>query len=198
MRKNSRILSVINGTCDDLSWSPDSTKVALSNREGEITIWDMNSYSKIKTFQSPVIKLEEELENYGIDEKVKNEIINFLSAILNQKELINYYKKEPILKKIKRFLEQIDEFQQDLKSELQELIDKISKAISIILRRIKLKDQFITRMNLIAEDKLESEDIAKLISLKGKTHYDVLRERFFFQYIIEWFYQIYSTEKLKK
>ncbi len=63
-----------------------------------------------------LIKFEKELEKSGIDEKVKSKIIKFLSDILNKKELINYYKKEPILRKVKIFLRQKDEFQQEYKS----------------------------------------------------------------------------------
>ncbi len=82
-------------------------------------------------------------------------------------------------------------------TEFQELIRNISNAITVILRKIKLDDQFKTRMNLIDEDKIKSEDIAKLTSLKGKSHYDVLRERFFFQNEIKQFYKDYSDELLK-
>jgi hypothetical protein len=142
-------------------------------------------------------KLEEELNNLEIEPSVKKGIIKFLSDILNQNELINYYKKEKILTKIKIFLEQIDDFQEEGKSELHELIKKISKAMSLILRRIHLRDQFITRMDLVENDKIKSEDIAKLTSLKGKSHYDVLRERFFFQNITDWFYEIYRSKEYK-
>lgn len=168
-------------------------EICSDQRESEAIIIKYKQYLKRKF----LIKLEKELKNYGIDEKLKNKIVKFLSDVLNQKELVNYYKKEPIMKKIKVFLEQIDDFQHDLKSELQELMNKISAAISIILRRIELRDQFITRINLVAEDKIKPEDIAKLTSLKGKSHYDVLRERFFFQYIVDWIYELYSKDKLK-
>jgi hypothetical protein len=144
-----------------------------------------------------LIELEKELKNYGIDETIKNKIIQFLSDILNQKESIHYYKKAVIIKKIKKFLENIVYFQQGFKSELQELMNKISEAISIILRSIKLRDQYITRIKLVAENRLKPEDIAKLTSLKGKSHYDVLSERFFLQYISNWIYELYGKNKSK-
>ncbi|MFX1490314.1 MAG: hypothetical protein ACFFBI_14275, partial [Promethearchaeota archaeon] len=88
----------------------------------------------------------------------------------------------------------IDEFKQDHKSELSEIINKIAKAVSIILRDIKLEDQFKTRMDLVASGKLKSEDIAKLTSLRGKSHYDVLRERMFLQNKPKWFFKDYPEE----
>ncbi|UCD01531.1 MAG: hypothetical protein JSV23_00450 [Promethearchaeota archaeon] len=168
-------------------------EICSDQKETEAIIVKYKQYLKRKF----LIKLEKELEYLGITKKVKNKIVKFLSDILDQKELVNYYKKEPILKKIKIYLEQIEEFQKNYKSELHELINKVSKAISVILRRIKLRDQFITRMGLVTNNKIKSEDIAKLTSLKGKSHYDILRERFFFQYIVNWLYEIYSKEKLK-
>ncbi|MFX0001414.1 MAG: hypothetical protein ACFE9Q_03235 [Candidatus Hodarchaeota archaeon] len=168
-------------------------EICSDQKETEAIIIKYKQYLKRKF----LIKLEKELENFGIKKTVQNKIISFLLDILNQKDLINYYRKEPILKKINIFLENVDEFQQNHKSELYDLMDKISKAISIILRRIKIRDQFITRMDLVLKDNIKSEDIAKLTSLKEKSHYDVLRERLFFQYITNWFYEIYSNEKMK-
>ncbi len=166
-------------------------EICSDQKESEAIIIKYKQYLKRKF----MLKLEKELENFRIDEKVKYKIIKFLSEILNQKELINYYKKDPLIKKIKTFLEQLEEFQEGHIIELQELINKISKAISIILKRIKLRDQFITRMDLIVKDKIKAEEVAKLTSLKGKSHYDVLRERFFFQNIVNRFYEIYKNNK---
>ena len=64
----------------------------------------------------------------------------------------------------------------------------------MILKRIKLKDQFMTRMDLVAKGKLKSEEIAKLTSLRGKSHYDVLRERMFLQNKPKWFFKDYPEE----
>ncbi len=168
-------------------------EICSDQSEAEAIIIKYKQYLK----RQFLIKLEKELNSYGFDEILKNKILKFLSDVLSKKELINYYKKESIIKKIEIFLEQIEDFRYEFKSELQELINKISAAISIILRRIELKDQFMTRIDLVAEDKIKPEDIAKLTSLKGKSHYDVLRERFFYQHIVDWFYELYYNDKLK-
>jgi hypothetical protein len=140
-------------------------------------------------------KLDKELTNLGVKTEIKRRINNYLFEVLNPRDLIRYNDKDSILKKVKRFLN--DELQKGDKSELKEVINKISSAVMIILREIKLKDQFKTRMALVAKGDIDSEDIAKLTSLKGKSHYDVLRERIFFQYLVDWFYEIYNNEKLK-
>lgn len=79
-------------------------------------------------------------------------------------------------------------------TELEEIFRDISIAISIIFKKIRLKDQFMTRMDLVAKGKLKSEDIAKLTSLRGKSHYDVLRERMFLQNKPKWFFKDYPEE----
>ncbi|MFX1377865.1 MAG: hypothetical protein ACFFA4_02125 [Promethearchaeota archaeon] len=168
-------------------------EICSDQSESEAIIIKFKQYLKRKF----LIKLEKELKNYGIDNNLKNTIIKFLSDILNQKELIHYYKKEAIIEKVKDFLGNIEHFQQEIQSELQDLIRKISEAISIILRRIKLRDQYITRIKLVAEKKIKPEDIAKLTSLKGKSHYDILSERFFFQYLVSRVYELHNIEKTK-
>lgn len=166
-------------------------EICSDQKETEAIIIEFKQFQKRKFLR----KLENELANLDINIDIREEIINYLSEILDPKKLINYRHKDVIIKNIKKYLYQFDEFQHQNKSDLENLFRDISQAISIILRKIRLKDQFITRMDLVAKDKIKSEDIAKLTSLKGKSHYDVLRERFFFQYIVDWFYQIFLEEK---
>jgi hypothetical protein len=139
-------------------------------------------------------KLEIEMGSLGINSDIRNKIIKYLSDIINPKELVSYYNQSSILRKIKGFLLQIDELQRMDQSKIEVIMEKVSFAISIILKRIKLKDQFITRMDLVAKGKLKSEDVAKLTSLRGKSHYDVLRERMFLQNKPKWFYINYPKE----
>lgn len=142
-------------------------------------------------------KLEKELQRFHIKANTIKKIVDYLVKILSKEEKINYQKKRSIINNLQNFLVEDIHYRDFNKIDFQNLIDKFSNAISAILRPIKMIDQYKARMNLIADDKLKAEDIAKLTSLKGKSHYDVLRERFFFQYIINWFYEIYTSKKLE-
>ena len=144
-----------------------------------------------------VVKLEKEMKDLHIKVITLKKIINYLMDALDKEEFIDYFKKESILYNIKKFLLEDGEYQDFFERGLKELINKISNAFHIILRPIKMMDQYKARMNLVARGILKSEDIAKLTSLKEKSHYDILRERFFFQYIVDWFYDVYQAEKLK-
>ena len=139
-------------------------------------------------------KLEKEMASLGINRNIRNKIIKYLSEVINPKDLVSYYDKNSILRKIRDFLLRIDELQRMDQSKIEAIMEKVSFAISIILKRIKLKDQFITRMDLVANGKLKSEDVAKLTSLRGKSHYDVLRERMFLQNKPKWFFKNYPKE----
>jgi hypothetical protein len=165
-------------------------EICSDQKEAEAIIVKFKQYLKRKFLG----KLEEELEIMGISADIRTKINDYLLKILNPKDLISYQDKDPIIKRIRAFLSQIEEFQQAYKTELESIINKISKAVTIILRRIRVKDQFITRMDLVTKGKIKSEDISKLTSLRGKSHYDVLRERFFFQNEIKWFFEDYSEE----
>jgi hypothetical protein len=130
-----------------------------------------------------------------IDFDIRNQILNFLYHLITPKEIIGYKKLDSLLTQIKSFLQNFEEIEN---VDTDDLFNKISDAISIILRPITMIDQFKARMDLVEKEQLKSEDIAKLTSLKNKTHYDVLRERLFFQYIVDLFYQIYQMNKRKK
>ncbi|MFX1503782.1 MAG: hypothetical protein ACFFDH_22665 [Promethearchaeota archaeon] len=168
-------------------------EICSDQRETEAIIIKFKQYLKKKFLD----KLEEEMDSLKINADIRRKVISYLSDIINPKELISYHDKNSILKKIRNFLFQFDEFQKIKESELEEILLNISIAISIILKSVKLKDQFMTRMELVASNKLNSEDLAKLTSLKGKSHYDVLRERIFLQNKPKWFFKDY-TEEIKE
>jgi len=153
---------------------------------------------KYKEFlkQQFLAKLKIELKKKNLNKKVVERILKFLSEILKPKEMISYFKTKVILKQISEFLKEVQGLPEFQGKELQNLLSKISSAITIILRPIEMVDQFKCRMNLIEDGSIKSEDIAKLTSLKEKSHYDVLRERFFFQNQIKWLFKLYSNEIL--
>jgi len=144
-----------------------------------------------------LFKLREDLLNIKIPDSVITKLSCYLQDLLKPKSLVNFYKKDIILQKIKYFFEFSIRETKDKKNKIKKLLPEISNTIAKILRPIRLIDQFKVRMDLIAENKLRSEDIAKLTSLKEKSNYDVLRERFFLQYIVDWFYELYLAENSK-
>jgi hypothetical protein len=168
-------------------------EICSDQRESEAIIVKYKQFLK-KQFLK---RLEKEMSNMRIDVQTIKKTIDYLSDILVNRELINYYKKNPILKKLNSFFTESERKQEDFTETFKNLINKISNAMDIILRPIDMIDQFKCRMDLVAEEKIKSEDIAKLTSLKDKSHYDVLRERFFFQHVIEAFTKISDEEKSK-
>lgn len=142
-------------------------------------------------------RLKRELIEFDLDLNTIEKIIKHLLEIIKRDEMINISKKEKILTQIRDFLLENPLFDGKYNHDFNELMNKISNAIVIILRPINLKDQFKCRMELIEENKLKSEDIAKLTSLRGKSHHDVLIERFFYQYIVQWFYEVFEKRRAK-
>ena len=165
-------------------------EICSDQKETEAIIIQFKQYLKRKFLD----KLEKGMDSLNIDFDIRRKVIKYLSDIINPKDLISYYDKNSILRKIRNFLFQFDEFQKIDESQIEEILLDISLAISIILKSVKLKDQFITRMDLVASGKLKSEDLAKLTSLRGKSHYDVLRERIFLQNKPKWFFKDYPEE----
>lgn len=168
-------------------------EVCSDIRENEAIIIKYKQFLK----RQFLTKLKKQMRRLNLDALVINDVIEYLDNLIKKKELINYEKKEVLLKKIKSFLLKANRQDFLLNRSFKEIMNSISKAVSTILRPINMVDQFKARMDLIKQCKIKSEDIAKLTSLREKSHYDVLRERFFFQYIVNWFYEIYKRKKLK-
>ena len=171
-------------------------EVCSDRKENEAIIIKYKEFLK----QQFLKKLKEEMTDKSIENSTITNIIDYLSEILNPDVKINYYSAEMILKQIWHYLKEKQDLQGVKEEELQELIERILHSIERILRPIDIIDQFKCRMDLIDEDKIKSEDIAKLTSLRDKSHYDVLRERFFLQSQLKFFWKQYSTEikKLRK
>jgi hypothetical protein len=179
---------------------PQGHGFTYSTPKGEV----IEICSDIKENEAIIIKykffLKEQFINrldkslIDIDSQIRVQIISFLKNLITPKQFVGYKKMDYILSQIKAFLLSIKELDN---IDLEELLNRISDATSIILRPIRMVDQFKARMELVSKDKLKSEDIAKLTSLRNKSHYDVLRERLFFQYITDRFYEIYQKNKRK-
>lgn len=169
-------------------------EICSDRKESQAIIIKFKKYLK-KTFLQ---KLTNEFLKSKINEPVINKIIQFIDDIISEEDYLDINKKESLIKKIESYLYSNRELKTKLK--IENLIKEISQIFSIILRPVDLIDQFKCRMNLVAEGKIKSEEIPKLTSLKNKSHYDVLKERFFFQNIVELFFQRYKSEisQLKK
>ncbi|MHA1762972.1 MAG: hypothetical protein ACTSYC_04335 [Promethearchaeota archaeon] len=165
-------------------------EICSDRRENEAIIVKYKQFLKSQFLK----KLKKELNSLMISLDMITKIMDYLSEILENEEVVNYYKSGEIVTNVRAFLYQSELLEEEQEKKIDELINKISDALSLILREIKLEDQFKTRMDLVVEDQIRSEDVAKLTSLRGKSHYDVLRERFFFQYIVKWFHEIYLRE----
>ncbi len=160
-------------------------------KENKAIIIKYKQYLKRKFLK----KLDSQLSALEINGKITSELMNYLDKMLGSEELVHYSKKDELSQKINIYLTRNKPLLRYSEETLENIMKEISNAISKILRPINMVDQFKTRMDLIKQGKINSEDIAKLTSLRHKSHYDVLRERFFYQYIVDWFYEMYKKNQ---
>ncbi len=132
-------------------------------------------------------ELKSELAKYSVNENIIQKISKHLTNILTDDKLVSYFIKDELFSEIKKFFT-LSGIQSD---DFSAIWNKVDSSLSNVLRPIEIVDQFKTRMNLVAKKKLRLQDVPKLTSLREKSHYDILRERLFFQYITEWFYETY-------
>jgi hypothetical protein len=163
-------------------------EICSDRRENEAIIIKFKRFLKTQFLK----KMEKELEKQHLKSNIIDGIISYLLRSLDKKELVNYTKKDYILKHVEELL--YDELGPK-RNLIDPILKKINHTIDLILRPINMIDQFKCRMDLIQEDKIKLEDIAKFTSLRGKSHFDVLRERFFYQYIVNWFYNIHIKKR---
>ena len=160
-------------------------------KENEAIIIKYKEFLKRKFLK----EFKSQLNSLGFKESIIDHITDFLNKTLMKEELINYRRKNELITKIRSHITENKVLAEYSKDQVDSMFQEISDAISVILRPINMVDQFKTRMDLIKKGKINSEDIAKLTSLRNKSHYDVLRERFFYQYIVKWFYNLYMKRK---
>ncbi len=164
-------------------------EICSDRRENEAIIIKFKKFLKTQFLK----KMEKELEKQHLKSEIIEGIIIYLVKSLDRKELVNYAKKDYILKHVEELLYEELGTKRNL---IDSILKKISKTIDIVLRPVNMVDQFKCRMDLIQDDKIKLEDIAKFTSLRGKSHFDVLRERFFYQYIVDWFYNIHIKKRI--
>jgi len=88
-----------------------------------------------------LVKLKKEMASMLINTRVIEKIIGYLTEVIEQRELIDYSKKEAIIHKILNYLKVDPKFLDKHQPEIMELLSKISNAITLILRKIKMEDQ---------------------------------------------------------
>ena len=144
---------------------------------------------KFKQFLSTkfIKELKAELTKYAVNQSIIQKISMHLLNVLTDDKLVGYFIKDKLFSEIKKMFD-LSGIQSD---NLSAIWNKVDSSLSNVLRPIEIVDQFKTRMNLVAKKKLRLQDVPKLTSLREKSHYDILRERLFFQYITEWFYETY-------
>ncbi|MHA1232370.1 MAG: hypothetical protein ACTSPQ_17200, partial [Candidatus Helarchaeota archaeon] len=128
-------------------------------KENKAYILEYKKYLKRKF----LAELDEIIEKWEISDEKKSEIIEFLDANI-QLNFIDSSSIEYVYEKIDRYFNKIsgqnekfkidDQFRSKLKSEVQK-----------ILLPIRMQDQFLVRMDLIKNGKIDEKEVAKLVSL---------------------------------
>ncbi|GAB4305078.1 MAG: hypothetical protein Kow0069_00350 [Promethearchaeota archaeon] len=75
-------------------------------------------------------------------------------------------------------------------NEVDDFVELVRRVARRILVPVRMEDQFKVRMDLVAKGVVLPSEVAKLTSLKDRSHYDILSQRVFLQMLVEAFIRI--------
>lgn len=140
-------------------------------------------------------KLRDQLEDLDLAPDTTREIVEYFATHIEANQYVAVSAVTEVVDNLDTFFKQrVGPHEPAREAEIHALADTIRGIVSRILMPITMEDQFRCRMDLVAKGQIASEEVAKLTSLHEKSHYDILRERFFFQVLVENFINLYNAQ----
>ncbi|MHA1733284.1 MAG: hypothetical protein ACTSU5_15155 [Promethearchaeota archaeon] len=141
-------------------------------------------------------KLRDELDTLQITKSVQQEVIQFFDSHIVTGQKVNPAEVSKITGELSSYLERVVHHDRENTSEqVRALVRDIEQVVNRLLVPITMEDQFKVRMELVSKGQISSAEVAKLTSLREKSHYDILRERFFFQVLVETFIKSFDVQE---
>lgn len=135
-------------------------------------------------------KLTQHMQSWP--EKLRAETMDFFKTNIHT-EMVGFHDIENL------FDQEINNYLRKVKNLItQDFLSFLNKSLREILIPFQMEDQFKVRMDLIKENKITESEVAKMASLGGISHFDILNQRIFFLNLIKNISRILQQKKLLK